>query len=612
MDYIKSASQRLAWQSHYPVGLHCDIITDFTRLMTLAQEWQSWTDHNPLANVFQRWGWTSAFWTAYAHTLSLFAVVVYNGTKALGILPLVRRGNRLEFLGSPEFDYNDLLCEDGAAPVVLAAALDALLQLPHAWHSGVLNHLPANSLIVTSIPFLPSHLRRHLQLLVECSSPAVVFDEDKEHRFDTLIAKDQLKRYEKKLQKIGSVSFRHIETPEEARAHLKTFFYQHITRQAMNGIRSQFLDPKRRVFYESLVAQCDLRTCLRFAVLELDSRPVAYHFGAHYNSKFICYKPTFDVNYWDYCPGDVLFRHLFRYLRESDIDEFDFSIGDEDFKFRFANRVKNNYVMYIQRDAGRIQNCIHESARYLVAAVRQNTAVKAFRKSTAGRAYDTWRQFTLSDAIGELFHNWKRNSVSAISKPVWRPDQILFFSKSAEYNSGRAGVGARPADLASLAALSVLYPRGMRSEQLHECRRRLKRGDRAFIGCNYRGEALIFWISSQNEIFTRQVGANCRLRLERPAFVLSDCMIAPRFGSCTAPLEFLRPLAEHFTGSELWIVCPGDEESTATALGDAGFHLRYRFIRHPLQRKYRVVSVTSREIRAPADNTDRRTFHAGS
>src|SRR5262249_22618932 len=154
------------------------------------------------------------------------------------------------------------------------------------------------------------------------------------------LGKESLRRHHKKLSKLGEVRLRHLEDPEEVERHLPAFFRLHVARRALAGDRSLFCRDEPRAFYRALVRELDARDALRFAVLEVDGRPVAYHLGFECGGKFIWYKPAFDVAYWDYSPGEVLIKALLEYVADHELEEFDFTTGDEAFKGRFANRVR--------------------------------------------------------------------------------------------------------------------------------------------------------------------------------------------------------------------------------------------------------------------------------
>src|SRR5882672_7434928 len=173
----------------------CEFVTDFSRLQKFSSEWQGWTSSRSQSNIFQSWAWARAYWAAYGKIVSLHSFVVHEGNRVAGILPLVLRGETLEFLGSPESDCNDLLCEEEEAPKVLEVALASLLQQRPGWRSGLLDRLPADSRIVRSVPALPPSLRRHLQLVFKCPSPTILLEENRTQLLNTLINKDQLKRY---------------------------------------------------------------------------------------------------------------------------------------------------------------------------------------------------------------------------------------------------------------------------------------------------------------------------------------------------------------------------------------------------------------------------------
>ena len=144
--------------------MRCEWVTDFSRLPELAAEWQRLTSQDPQAEIFHLWSWASAFSKAYDGILSPCVLVVHREERVAGILPLVRRGNRLEFMGSPQSDYNDLLCEERDAAEVLEAALDCLLHWQGDWEFCALDKLPSHSRIVRHWRELPPRQRKHLQL----------------------------------------------------------------------------------------------------------------------------------------------------------------------------------------------------------------------------------------------------------------------------------------------------------------------------------------------------------------------------------------------------------------------------------------------------------------
>jgi len=122
---------------------------------------------------------------------------------------------------------------------------------------------------------------------------------------------------------------------------ITVFFEQHRSRWARTASPSQFFDPAQRDFYRELVREIHPRGWLRFDVVLFNGAPLAFHFGFEYLRRFIWYKPTFDVRFASRSPGEVLIKFLLEDAIERKVEEFDFTIGSEPFKYRFANRIRS-------------------------------------------------------------------------------------------------------------------------------------------------------------------------------------------------------------------------------------------------------------------------------
>lgn len=578
---MTGASLQIVGGTRSRPGARCEIVTDFSRLEQLSDEWQRLVLDDPVSDVFRHWNWVRAFYTAYAAELELRVLVVRRDDRTIGFLPLVQRGRTLEFLGALESDYNDLVSEDGAAPLVLETALETLLSPdgPHGWDTLALDNLPAASRIVSSLPLLPPRLRRHAQQLPQFPSLTVDFASNRAEVLDALLRKEQPRRSERKLQKAGRVALRHIEAREEAREHLAIFFRQHIQRCAVNGMRSQFLTPQRRAFYEAMVEHCDLTRELRFAVLEWDGRPLAYHFGLQFHGKFVWYKPSFDVDYWEFSPGDVLLRHLFRYAVESDLREFDFSVGDEPYKKRFANRAKPNYAVYVERCPRALRSQASCALRYCASAARRQPAVLRLcrgAKDAAQRLNDTRPR----ELLGRLGAWYRRN--------IWACERVFFFSLPAA-PADVPGVEIAPASLSTLASMSVEYPREFNGERLSWSRFRLKHGDCAFLGRAPDGRVALLWTSRRSDLVAAPVGPECRLPLEQPVLFVSEWWMPA--GDSMPPAALLSALAARCGAGELWIYCLGRHAGQHRAITASGVPLRFRLSYRALLRRFRRIEV---------------------
>jgi CelD/BcsL family acetyltransferase involved in cellulose biosynthesis len=324
-------------------SLRCKIITDFAELEALAGDWGRLWNSAPRRDVFNAFAWARAWWRSCGSRLSLYTPVAYRGDRVVGILPLVIDGCTLRFLGFGHSDYNDMLCDAEDATDVLEAALRALFQRPTAWDSCVLENVPESAWLVACLDKLSGWLRARLHLSFCNHCPRVALETAGAEPLKSILKKKSLLRHEKALSRLGDVRFRHMESRDEIRSHLPAFFRQHIARRALAGDKSLFCAEEACCFYRALVDELDPQRELRFSVLELDERPIAYHFGFEVHGTFFWYKPTFDADLCGYSPGEVLLKKLFEHAGQKRLQVFDFTVGDEAFKNRFANQVHRNY-----------------------------------------------------------------------------------------------------------------------------------------------------------------------------------------------------------------------------------------------------------------------------
>jgi len=117
------------------------------------------------------------------------------------------------------------------------------------------------------------------------------------------------------------------------------FFDQHVRRWQVTPHPSLFCDSANRSFYRALVSDADEVEWLRFTSIELDGRTIASHFGFSHRGSYMWYKPSFEIELARRSPGEVLLRSLLVAAVDERARVFDFGLGDEAFKHRFANRI---------------------------------------------------------------------------------------------------------------------------------------------------------------------------------------------------------------------------------------------------------------------------------
>lgn len=329
------------------MSIESRLITDFAELEALAADWDRLWRSDPNRSVFGTFAWARASWRAYGADRRLCTIVLADGAEVVGVLPLAAHDSTLTFLGAPRSDYNDILCAERDSRGIVHAALEAVLEMQSQWTICALENVPEHSRLYTSLPHLTGEVRARLIVTPGSGCPRVKLDPETGEVARAILAKKSLRRHENRLNRLGVVTFRHVEDREQIKALLPELYRLHVGRRELAGDRSLFEDPAARKFYEALADELDPRSSLRFGVLELDGRPVAIHFGFETEGVFVWYKPAFDVDLARYSPGEVLIRRLFEYVAAQRLHCFDFTVGMEDFKLRFANEVRINHSVFV-------------------------------------------------------------------------------------------------------------------------------------------------------------------------------------------------------------------------------------------------------------------------
>lgn len=545
-----------------PGALRVEIVPGIEALEALEPEWNRLWSARSRRSIFTGFPWRRA--AAGRVEGEVQVVVASRGSRVVGILPLLLKGGTLRFLGARWADYSDVICDPEGSGETVATIFESLLSSRLGWNACLLENLPEDAALLESVEHLPEGIRRSIHVTPGAVCPTLLLGEDRDATLDALLGKKSLRQRESRLGKLGTLEFAHLTDRESARRHLAILFDQHAARWAMAGEPSPFRQPDTRAFYEDLVDRLDPRSELRFSVLTLDRRPLACHFGFETGGNFTFYKPTFDVDFWDYSPGDVLLKNLLVYVRERDIVEFDFTRGDEAYKMRFANHARRNRTLRLYRPGlgGTAARRIHlagEELRDVKDAAPVASALSLRRR--AGDLLAAARRRGIPRFFAEECRGLVRARLHARDEIVVRRIDRL------PATEGPPEAAVEAATLTALALLAVEHVRPLDPEKLARARSRLKGRDLAWIARSDRTGAIeIFWSGTREEIacpLDEEPGA--RLALSSPHAVVYDRW--PVRGALDPAEEAaaLREIARRESSEAILVAVPVSLEGTRLA-----------------------------------------------
>lgn len=553
-------------------ALTCERIDDFAALEQIAPEWDRIWREDPELSIFQNLKWVRAFWRAYGDDLELCCLVAYECSRVIGILPLVVNHGQLQFLGMNEADYNDVICRSEDAERVVHSFVKYLLAMPVGWRSGCWYNVASTSRFHRALQTLPPELKRHFQTVLYLPCPTIQLETDREETLRRLLQKDSLKRHENHLKKLGRLTFRHLQDRGEICQHLKIFFMQHTARHVVAGDLGnqppQFLRPRSRAYYKALIEELDPSSELRFSIVAIDGRPVAYHLGFESKRTYLWYKPSFDVDLWQHSPGEVLLRNLLRYAQTSELREFDFTIGDEKFKSRFANKKKENLTVYIERNPASFPARIRFIMRTIKGWVKRQPKTADFARRMHARLRDVWRQMY---GLG-MRRYFEQSIAAAFSKYVFSYAGGFVFHASGGAMRTQALDARRlaKARLSDLVSVALEYPGFLPPAQLQAARQRLRSGDRVYLlQCD--DSAVVIWCGEAQKTLAPKLGKHRSVVHENGKAI--DITCSSPVGNARALAEALRGvIEEERSPGTLYAWCDRKQALVQQAFLAAGFH----------------------------------------
>jgi CelD/BcsL family acetyltransferase involved in cellulose biosynthesis len=317
-------------------------------------EWNGLVARSETNTIFQTFEWHASWWKTFGVHAQPLLLLAESGDELVGIAPLMVSEQRLlgckrrvvEFIGAGASDYCDFIA-DPTRYEVLPLMLSWLLENSHQWDLLQFSDIPNTSSTLSALSGFFNEHRYPADTRLLYEAPTRLFGDPAQDQ--QLVRKKSLRRHYNYFQRSGQLEFKHCHTAEEIMGYLDLFFEQHIQRRALTDTPSLFLDGQQRAFYREVVQRLAPTGWLLFSVVLFNQTPLAFHFGFEYGNRIIWYKPAFNVDYADHSPGEVLIKYLLEYALDQGVAEFDFTIGEEAFKYRFANHRRLNYAVRVFR-----------------------------------------------------------------------------------------------------------------------------------------------------------------------------------------------------------------------------------------------------------------------
>lgn len=292
------------------------------------------------SNPFVTPEWFDAWHGVKAAGAEARIAVVEHGEELVGVMPMAiepgRLGRRLRFVGARFGDCFHPACPPEEEVAVAQAAGGALRDcewsvielrnalVSHGWSDAFRAAAGASGAVgATAIQVLPYVDFGGLDWSGFLGSRSRNF-------------RKGLWRSMRRLSDRGEVSFR-ISDERTLPADLRRFFELHEMRW---GRRSAFLNPRSMEFHGQLAVAVLERGWLRLGNLELNGCTIAATYGWRVGDRFSEFQRGYDTTLIAVAPGKLVMGEMMRTLNQEGARIYDQLLGDEEYKMRLADGVR--------------------------------------------------------------------------------------------------------------------------------------------------------------------------------------------------------------------------------------------------------------------------------
>lgn len=318
------------------MSIQFSLYTEIRDIPMTRESWNSLVTSCDSSSPFVCHDWVSLWWKHFGSNYDLFFLTAESNGIIIGFAPLMRDSSLIiRFIGDVNSDYMTIVAPQFESEVV-EGFVDLLQEHQDSWAFINLRNIQAEYGLLPKIEAACKKKGWKAWPNYSIQAPTLLI-KDFRSEVAELLSKYSVRRPVQRIRNYGDIEFRVFRTRREAERFWHMFFQQHVRRFESLDRDSSFQKTNFRLFIQALYDQDVGREFTHFSALLLDDKPIAFHFGFLWKNRFIWYKPCFDIDYSTFSPGAILIRFLIEHAYKHELDELDFTIGEEAFKSRYSN-----------------------------------------------------------------------------------------------------------------------------------------------------------------------------------------------------------------------------------------------------------------------------------
>lgn len=547
----------------------------------LSEAWNTLVLAMDNPEVFLTYQWALAASRGFQEHLSPLLFLMYDSDRLAGVVALAidpKAPRAAFFLTSNTADYCDIVSAPADRRAVLLALLEEIKSL--GLSNLVLANVPSNSATLKELPSVAGarHFYVTSRTAYNCGVVQLEGEEQRETLLRTLASKGREKRALKKLTTLGSVKVIHLTEPEQIGVSLESIVSAQISRFLASNRVSPLVGSERRTFLRQLSELLSHSGWLKISQLEIDGHPVAWNYGFRFGGSWFWYLPAFQMEYEHVSPGSCLLRLLVEEgAKDASLRWLDLGLGDEPYKERFANGMRQTRYVHLsrgfQRHAANVgRQMLSSTADRFPQFGNKLRAARASYRAVATRVRETGVIATA------------RHSIQKAVRSVASQDEVLLFEAPELQVSEHPAIPLLPLTWEHLVEASISNTGDAPTlRYLMRCAGRLRQpGASGFLLQDGEGRPIHFlWIDNYDGFRLAEIDHNLEPSSPAGAAMIFDCWTPAAVRGrghyaaaiCSADVYLRRE------GRKAWIFSGASNVSSLRGILKAGFEYRFSLVR---------------------------------
>jgi CelD/BcsL family acetyltransferase involved in cellulose biosynthesis len=555
----------------------------------LSEAWNTLVLEMDHPEVFFTYQWALAASRGFQDHLSPLLFLMHESEQLIGLAALAidpKAPRAAFFLTSSTADYCDIVSNPANRGAVILSLLEEIQKL--GLSDLVLANVPANSPTLKELPGVAGPSRYYVtsRNAYNCGVIQLEGEEQRETLLQTLAGKSRERRALKKLTTMGVVKVIHLTEPEQIGTSLESIVSAQISRFLASDRVSPLVGPERRTFLRQLSDLLSHSGWLKISQLEIDGRPVAWNYGFRFGGSWFWYLPTFQMEYEHVSPGSCLLRLLVEEsANDASVKMLDLGLGDEPYKDRYANNVRQTRYVRLSRGL----------PRHVLTAVREMIASTAVRFPEFGdrlrdvrTVFQTVASRVRENGVGGSTRQFARKAVRFFASQ----DEVLLFDAPA-LRISEPPVQLVPLTREHLVEASILNAGDVHTlRYLMRCAHRFnKPGASGFLLQDDEGRPVHFlWINQYDGFHLSEINHNLEPSSPNAAMIFDCWTPAAERGRGHYSTTIRRAAANlREEGKTAWIFSGAKNASSLRGILSAGFEYRFSLLR---RRRFGQSTVT--------------------